>query len=492
MRKLSLILVIILIATSLGCAQTGIAFAASETSYSNVLDDLHVDETFDESAYPSKENDYSLQVIQLAESVDGELLVYVYQPGGNTKELRASSITFARSKDNTTELSFVNYLLTFLNSSGVFYKYKVTNFELLPDNVRYYNVASILRKWDNALDGDPESDNKISEKAYNVGKLWTATSENDNITYKLDETEVVTITDEYIGYVNYSDGTKMSFNKITTGTTSAHFVAFSTDRQIDALLAVKLEFTTKEVTYKCCSNFLHSHFMEIRDRKEGSPVKQEPIELKSDDYASNNDLGGINFSDSHEWKRIMSSSEFLAYHNNDDSQVLTQGNLDVANKQWVLSFYETPVQWQTDFGWANAFFPLAVLWSGENDYKYTEVSDVLLLSLTFQTEGQTYKLGAVANRQTGSKDPVNDTINALQRLLATIDNFFKKAGDFFAKYWWVILIVVGLIAIGIVAKFVKPVGTVVWWILKIIFYALTLPVWIVIWSVQAAKKKGGS
>ena len=68
---------------------------AESTSYSDVLDDLRKDENFSLSTYPSMANDYSLQVIQIAESTGKELFVYVYQPSGQAKDLRASSINIA-------------------------------------------------------------------------------------------------------------------------------------------------------------------------------------------------------------------------------------------------------------------------------------------------------------------------------------------------------------------------------------------------------------
>ena len=486
MKKVSFALALILISTIIGCALPGIAFAASETSYSNVLDDLHIDETFDENAYKQIEKDYSLQVIQVAESAEGELFIYVYQPSA---ELKASSITLARNKDNTQGLTFVNYKLTFLNSSGVFFKYKITNFALLSDNVRYYNVASILRPWDSTLDGKTTEANDVIEKAYKVGKMWTVTTKDDGTFYELDETEVIEIEDEYIGYVNYSDGVKVSFGDIAAGTTSAHFVAFSTDRKINDLLEAELEFKTQDVSYKVCSNILHSHYKQVYDRKEGAVETHKPIVLKSDDYASNNDLGGISFSSNHQWKRIMTAQAFLAYHNNDDSQVLSKGNVNILDKQWVLSFYETAVSVKSDMGWSTIFQSLAFLWSGEIECKYTEVSDVLLLRLKFQTKGETYNLGVVANKQTGDDSPINETIDKLQQLFDSIKDAFERLGKWLAKYWWVILAVVGVIALGILAAFIKPVAKVLWWILKIIFYIVTLPVWLIIWGVRAIKKK---
>ena len=47
------------------------AFAA-EKQYTGVLQDLQKDSEFDTSAYPDKSDDFSIQVIQIAESTDGE------------------------------------------------------------------------------------------------------------------------------------------------------------------------------------------------------------------------------------------------------------------------------------------------------------------------------------------------------------------------------------------------------------------------------------
>ncbi len=60
---------------------TGVrALAASEKEYTNVLDDLQQDGNFNEHDYLINEKDYSISVIQIAESTDGELFVYTYQP----------------------------------------------------------------------------------------------------------------------------------------------------------------------------------------------------------------------------------------------------------------------------------------------------------------------------------------------------------------------------------------------------------------------------
>ena len=54
----------------------GAQFAsAAASSYTNVLTDLKKDESFDIEDYPEVLKNYSLNVIQVAESVDGELFI---------------------------------------------------------------------------------------------------------------------------------------------------------------------------------------------------------------------------------------------------------------------------------------------------------------------------------------------------------------------------------------------------------------------------------
>ncbi len=101
-----------------------IAHAQEGKTYSNVLDDLKKDSSFNPSNYPAKSNDYSLQIIQLAESVDKELFVYVYQPSGKTKNFKASSINISTTINDS--ISYLNYKLELLNSNGVFYKYNLS------------------------------------------------------------------------------------------------------------------------------------------------------------------------------------------------------------------------------------------------------------------------------------------------------------------------------------------------------------------------------
>ena len=82
---------------------------AKAEGYSGVLQDLQKDKSFQVGNYPLNGQDYSLQLIQVAESTDKELFLYVYQPSGETKNFTASSVNFSTTINEN--ISFLNYKL---------------------------------------------------------------------------------------------------------------------------------------------------------------------------------------------------------------------------------------------------------------------------------------------------------------------------------------------------------------------------------------------
>lgn len=104
-------------------AQFPLVAREESVTYSEVLDDLKKDTLFKTENYPTKAGDYSLQIIQLAESVNKEL----FEPSGKAKDFKASSINISTTIND--DISYLNYKLELLNSSGVFYKYKVDFFD---------------------------------------------------------------------------------------------------------------------------------------------------------------------------------------------------------------------------------------------------------------------------------------------------------------------------------------------------------------------------
>lgn len=421
---------IVLVALMIIIALTGsgVGYADAAVSYSDVLSDLRKDEQFDVEKYPAVKGDYSLQVIQIAESADAELLVYVYQPGAAAFDYRAVTINIAREPDNSINLDFKSYKLTYLNSVGVFYKYKADGFKVNADTVRYYNISNILRPWDRYLDQGTGNDNTVSEVPYAVGQYWTVTGAGDTVNYSMTTSEVVTIKDKYVGFVNYTDGAKIKWNNISGGSTDAHFVAFSTGKQIDKLISVKMTFTEQPVKCRYCSNPVHviDHaFNTTFNHTYAESLPHSDYTITYKDKGGNTGGGNIVHADPYAWYRIRTTSEFLSEESNKDYN-LTQGTKEnLRDTKWVLSFYETQRRIKSDENdvW-QVFNPIGWAFVGDYDFRYSKISDVMVLQLEFETAGQTFRLGVVDNKQTGSNVPGNEPtpdnpVNRFKKSLTT-------------------------------------------------------------------------
>lgn len=367
------------------------AYAAS-TSYSGVLDDLRKDENFSPSAYPAVADDYSLQVIQVAESTDNELFVYVYQPSGQTKDLRASSINIALvPRENISDVR--NYKLTLLSSSGVFYKYRVDGLTVSTASTRYYTIPSIYRPFDEAIDEGADHGNEVTEVVFEVAKEYCFSTINGEPFCRVLDIETIEITDKFVGFVRYSNG----FELWPTSCDS-HFVAFNTDRDIDRLFEADVYYTTQEYS---------SSFAVGAGENETFGEKQDNYAYLTYEQKVKHTGDGW-FAPTYTWNRIETVDEFIA--ENDEFQNVYSGALidvNVANKitdegiaalqgkQWVLRFAETEYQIWSGTGASGSFS--------------TIVGDVTILRLKFETDGVTYNLGVIDNKQSGDPDtPINE------------------------------------------------------------------------------------
>ena len=411
-----------------------LARAAVSSSSSDVLADLQKDESFKASDYLPSVSEYKFKVIQIAESTERELLIYVYQPSIPHKDMRATSINIAREPDNSFNLSYDNYKLTFLNSSGVFFKYKVEGFELPKSAIRYYNISNILREFNYVLDDAPTGGQTISETPNEVGQLWTVITANGETSYSMTYGDVVEITQKYVGYLEYVDGVDVNLGSIHGTHTLRNFVAFSTNRRIDKLIQAELKYSLQDVSGGICANPLctvHS-FKDVYDVKRGAPVEQKPVTIEADKTTSNITHGIL--SHSYTWDNIQTTKDFLADEQNKDYKLNNNDVADFKNTQWVLNFYNDVADMSAG----------TMLWEMHIDVKFKAVSDVIILRLVFEENGKTFNLGVVDNKQTGQSRPINTF-------------------DYAVIPWWVWLIVAGvvviviLILIGVFAPQLLPV-----------------------------------
>lgn len=400
-RCLSAVLTLCLSAVIFICGFALTPVYAQTNGYSQVLSDLDRSENFNISDYPARQGDYSLNVITLAESEDSELFVYVYQPSGEGKALRASSINISLGTGD--DLSYKNYKLKLINSEDVFYKYAVEGLtvNLLPK--RYYSLSSIFRPFDESIDEQAEDGNKITEVVYEVAKQYCFTTKDGAPYVEVIDIQTIEVTDKFVGFVRYSDGFKLY-----VGACDSHFVAFDTDKPMDKLLEADVYYTSQSYSYSFITFVGESHtFGEKQDNY---------AYLTYTDRVEHN--GGGLFAGTYTWDRIETVDEFIAENDgwqnvysgaiidvNVANKITEEGKAALQGKKWVLRFAETSYSLNSGYGSVTSFSTL--------------VGDVTILRLKFETDGVVYNLGVVDNKQTGSDKPINsETIN-----VTVSDNF---------------------------------------------------------------------
>lgn len=373
-------------------AQSFSAVAAeseNEKTASGVIEDLSKDASFNVENYPSAAKDYSLQIIQLAESTDKELFIYVYQPSGD--KVRASSINISTTIND--EISFFNYPLELLNFEGTLFKYKVTGFEVKKDPVRYYAISSIYRPFDAGIGDEKSGNNTINEVNYAVNRQYCFGEINGKPYVSCVDIETIVITDKFVGFVRYKDGFKLY-----VGACDSHFVAFNTDKPIDKLLEADVYYTSQSYSWLFAIG--------VGQNETFGEKKDNYAYLKYTDKVEH--TGDGFFAGTYKWDRIQTVDDFINGENRENvyhgavldvkvSSKLTDEALnELKGKKWVLRFIETAYSLS---GGAN----------GSTSTKSTLIGNVTILRLKFETDGITYNLGVIDNKQTGSTEPSNST-----------------------------------------------------------------------------------
>lgn len=397
-RLISVLIILLLLVAALTGGRTGTPASAATEGYSEVLTDLQTDPTFRAADYPENAEDNSMQIIQIAESTDGELYLYVYQPSWWYRNLTATTARISTATGNNAK--WKDYKLTLVSSDYVFYKYKVNDLRVSEAAERYYDIAAIHRVFDKAIDKGTVNDNEINEVACEVGQLWIATTENGTVTYQVRKTEVITVTDKYVGRVRYLDGFYLFAGESCDG----WFVAFSADRDIEKLYEADVEYQSQYFYYK--GILLAGNKQVVTEDKSDPEPHGEAKTLTYTEEVSN--AGDGPFGKRYSWNRIESAKDFVAKEDLTD-----EAKKQLSGKQWVLRFTETEFRYNHNVA------------AGIGNFlnEYTEISEVTILRLKFETAGKTYNLGVVDNKQTGNK----------------IAN--KQFNPFDESNWWIWLII---------------------------------------------------
>ncbi|MDE5548232.1 MAG: hypothetical protein K2J30_04495, partial [Clostridia bacterium] len=410
------------------------ASTASRTEYSDVLSDLRKDSAFNVADYPQNPKDYSVKVIQVAESVNGELFVYIYQPNAG---VNVTSMNMATKYSDLHAGDIKNYKLRLLNISGALAKYAVKNFKIGAENIRYYNIISAFREWIDGVDSVSGNENDISEVSYEVAKCYVVETEKGQIAYSCFETETIMITDKYVGYIRYPNGHYLfaSYSSL-----DSFYVAFNTDKRMDKLMEADVSFVYLKES--------RNYFLWWEVRHDINATGEMEVSLTADDVGISEKLDEFPYygGNTYSWKRIETAQSFLA---NEDLTDEAKSNL--RNKQWVLRFAEFDYK---------SFYNLASMELN------TAVEQVTILRLKFETDGKVYNLGVVDNKQAPAPDQEPDNKqentgsnhfgNILKKFGEWLKDLFSRLFHGDLKWWeWVVFAVIVIVVLVIISILVR-------------------------------------
>ena len=346
--------------------------------------------------------------------------------------------------------------LTYINHSGVFYKYKIEGLEVKKDPVRYYAIIQLLRPFISGIDAPAQYDNTINAVPYSVSKQYKFSTINGTTSVSCVDIETVLITDKFVGYVRYIND---PFFMVGTACDS-HFVAFSCDHEIDDLLEADVEYYTQLVTLEkvnWLTDYILGGYTFVYNPENPEDGRDPTVVTLTEDQQGTFDAKGLFTGKQHyEWKRISSTADFLAnveqssvyeagfWKVSTETHLTEEGRAAIANKQWVLQFVETPFQDATTVG------------STAHTYKRTKVCNVSILRLMFRHNGIVYNLGVVDNMQTEGDKPVTETT-------------FEVEIDTENGWWKALIAIILLIVLLIILWPVVP------YIAKFLIWLITLP-----------------
>ena len=378
------------------------SFASAESS-SGVVEELQKDPDFKKSDYPSKgyltiknSTKKYLEIIQVAETTNDKLVLYVYQPTDANLEIVATHVSLSTGIGD--DLHPYRYKLKLIDTNGVFDKYLVEDFTLLNEDVRYYEIPAIYFPYNEKLGGNPESFESTTESSVEVGKRFKVETIDGELVYECIEVDTILIENMYPFFHRKKNLRDYIFGFLPfAGSVNVDFqcVAFNTNIDMDHIIEVEMEY--KKVNYtQPAFDIIEVLYWDIwtieGDREYEIPkenVKATHKTLTDKEFISA-DSDYDFYWGTYDWKEICSTSEFLNSNKDLDS-----------NAQKFLN----------DYNWVLCFDYTEYVKNDTTVYTFssgTEVFDVVLLRFKFEKEGQTYNLGAVSDVKTSSKNPIND------------------------------------------------------------------------------------
>ena len=492
------LLVIALLLFELAVGIFGIRANAAGASKSkidseSVLLDLGKSLNFHQNDYPNDPDDYSIQVIQIAEGENGELYIYTYQPSHHTKDLVASKISISYGfSPNGAGLKPTVYDLELLSTNGVFDKYKVIGGGIAPGYERWYNIVAIYRPYE---DFDDQADGIIEgHKSYGVGQQWYAYDENDTTSYRMNTFDTLEIKVKFHGFLRMCEGltwtgiwdTSIDFQDVW-------FVAFDlVDEIAESIIDADVQFTRHEKekvehVYWTEDDGTKVYWASEKERNE-LPEYDKSLSVQKDlkEFLSVNEPDKVFeskgwFANDYTWKRIMKASEFVknfeaqgmefstvssistAQDGSIISKVLGEGETTkeiLEGSQWVFAYTETGGTTdvlKTHYSTIGATLPSIT------QTNYYHIEDMAILRIKYMNEKGTFDVGVVGDITTPDLIPDAVEITGLDSMIT----IFK--------------ILAGLVALFVIfyffGSFLIPVLKILWKGAMTVFQVLSQVLW---------------
>lgn len=453
---ISILLAVILIISSLFIGG-GVGLAHAATSSSEVLADLRKDKDFDESDYPYVKDDYGLYVIQVAESNNKELFIYAYQPCHDTYDLKGTKVSISYGYSvNGAGLSPNLYNLSLISTSGTLDKYYVDGFTVPNDGDRYYNIVEIFRMINVEIDGEQDETNPKTDKAYPVGQQWYVCDLNDSKHYEMNTFDTLYADTVFTGNFKFQDGITWNDFMWTDFPTDCWFFCFNVEEYvIKHIFDADLFYSIKHILDSYGASGIGTS--ENHDITETDFRYNQVVRLTDKDVMSHSGVGLL--AKDFEWNRISSSADFLDKVESQGVTVTDTQLEKIKSSQWVFTFLETERSHSSSgsglVGGVPYYFD-----------EYEDVFDVGLLRLHFQdVTGAYYDLGVVNDLT--DPDNIADGIGA-----ADFSIMFEDFWELFKKAIYIICGVIGLL---LIIPFISPILTILKYILKALFYVVSLP-----------------
>lgn len=507
MRCILFVLTILLSGQCMLSAFTLTATAADsgEVTYSNVLDDLGADSSFDVAHYPllsydtfnsintddDPNNDVDfIQVIQISESESKELFVYTYQPLNNVSDITASSINIATNesaikdmdiRENTTD--FKKYSLKCVSFEGPLKKYLVENFVVSDSYYRYYCISEIERSFDTLLE-EIISDTTITDyKAHAVGQAWCCYYYDNTLQYEMVTLDVVELIPTHTDELLYKDGVTWGSLVGINSLCESHYIAFNVvnydvDKIIDASLVYKYrKYKTVHTLDVGIAPTIQSWFGKdvehtVTSYPDGMDYATQPLDIHESDEVTYEGYGL--FAKKYSWNRIMTGEKFVQQYEDQGGEWDAAIKKTVSNSQFVFAFCETSLEtWQTSSTSGDGGIGSTTTYVSTAEG--TEIAQVDVLRLKFVSNGETYNLGVVSDTTTSDGKP-----GGVADDLEIDKDFFKEVKETFEKIISIIMLLV--VVIVIVNVFVPVILPLIKLLLKavssfvsIIFSIITFP-----------------